>query len=64
LQLSRNSNQLPAPEIAHGLNVDLDLHGDVVGFDIDHASQKLDLSTLETVALTLQTTKAAWAGRG
>jgi uncharacterized protein YuzE len=46
-------------EIAHGLNVDLDSHGDVVGFDIDRASQKLDLSTLETVALPLQTTKAA-----
>jgi len=31
----------------------------VVGFDIDQASQKLDLSTLETVALPLQATKAA-----
>lgn len=45
-------------EIAHGLNVDLNSHGDVVGFDIDRASQQLDLSTLETVALPLQTTKA------
>ena len=31
-------------EIVEGLNVDLDAKGDVVGFDIDHASGKLDLS--------------------
>ncbi len=34
-------------EISDGLNVDLDADGGVVGFDIDHASQRLDLSTLE-----------------
>ena len=38
-------------EIVEGLNVDLDDHGDVVGFDIDHASGKLDLSKVETIAL-------------
>jgi uncharacterized protein YuzE len=38
-------------EIVKGLNVDLDEHGDVVGFDIDHASGKLDLSKVETIAL-------------
>jgi uncharacterized protein YuzE len=38
-------------EVADGLNVDLDAKGDVVGFDIDHASRRLDLSTLETIAL-------------
>ena len=38
-------------EITEGLNVDLDAKGDVVGFDIDHASRKLDLSKVETVAL-------------
>jgi uncharacterized protein YuzE len=38
-------------EIVEGLNVDLDAHGDVVGFDIDHASTKLDLSRIETIAL-------------
>ena len=32
-------------EVAAGLNVDLDANGDVVGFDIDHASKRLDLST-------------------
>jgi uncharacterized protein YuzE len=38
-------------EIVEGLVVDLDANGDVVGFDIEHASQKLDLSKVETVAL-------------
>jgi len=38
-------------EIVDGLNVDLDANGDVVGFDIDHASGKLDLSRIETIAL-------------
>ncbi len=46
-------------EIAPGLNVDLDDHGDVVGLDIDGASRKLDLSTLETVSLPVKATKAA-----
>ena len=54
----------PAPgaevrEMADGLNVDLDAAGEVVGFDIDRASTRLDLSTLETVALPLKTTRAA-----
>ena len=38
-------------EIVEGLNVDLDANGDVVGFDIDHASGKLELSSIETIAL-------------
>jgi uncharacterized protein YuzE len=38
-------------EIVEGLNVDLDANGDVVGFDIDRASDKLDLSRVETIAL-------------
>ncbi len=41
-------------EVTDGLNVDLDASGQVVGFDIDHASQRLDLSTVETEALPLQ----------
>ncbi len=41
-----------------GLNVDLDAGGEVVGFDIDHASKRLDLSTLETEALPLRATKS------
>ena len=43
-------------EIVEGLNVDLDANGDVVGFDIDHASGKLALSRIETVALPPATT--------
>jgi uncharacterized protein YuzE len=46
-------------EVADGLNVDLNADGDVVGFDIDHASKRLDLSTLETISLPLTTTRAA-----
>lgn len=38
-------------EIVEGLVVDLDAQGNVVGVDIDHASRKLDLSKVETVAL-------------
>ena len=38
-------------EVALGLNVDLDERGEVVGFDIDHASRKLDLTKVETIAL-------------
>ncbi len=46
-------------EIAHALNVDLDASGSVLGFDIDFASEKLDLSTLETIALPLRATRVA-----
>jgi uncharacterized protein YuzE len=45
--------------VADGLNVDLDEKGEVVGFDIDLASKRFDLTTLETVALPLSTTRAA-----
>lgn len=38
-------------EIVAGLVVDLDIDGEVVGFDIDHASKRLDLSKIETIAL-------------
>ena len=46
-------------EISDGLIVDLDADGQVVGFDIDHASRRLNLSTLETEALPLRATKGA-----
>jgi uncharacterized protein YuzE len=42
---------IEAREIVEGLAVDFDANGEVVGFDIDHASRKLDLSKIETVAL-------------
>ena len=38
-------------EVVEGLIVDLDEQGDVVGFDIEHASRKFDLSKVETVSL-------------
>lgn len=41
-------------EVAKGLNVDLDEQGDVVGFDIDFASKRLDLTKLETIALPIR----------
>ena len=40
-----------AREIVEGLVVDLDAKGDVVGFDIELASRKLDPSKVETIAL-------------
>jgi len=41
-------------EVAPGLNVDFDEKGEVVGFDIDHASRKLDLSKVETIGLPVR----------
>lgn len=38
-------------EIVAGLVVDLDAKGDVVGFDINQASGKLDLTRVDTIAL-------------
>ena len=38
-------------EIVSGLVADFDAEGNIVGLDIDHASQKLDLKTLEAVSL-------------
>ncbi len=46
-------------EVAEGVNVDLDAAGNVVGFDIDGASRRLDLTTLETVALPARSTRVA-----
>jgi uncharacterized protein YuzE len=46
-------------EIVSGLVADFDAEGSVVGLDIDHASQKLDLKTLETVSLPTLTAKAS-----
>jgi uncharacterized protein YuzE len=46
-------------EIAEGLVADLDAEGGIVGLDIDRASSKLDLTTLETFALPLKTTRVA-----
>ena len=50
IELKANAG-VEAREIVEGLVVDLDASGNAVGFDIDHASRKLDLSKIETVAL-------------
>ena len=41
-------------EVSDGLNVDLDAEGEVVGFDIDKASTRLDLSKLEVEVLPVR----------
>jgi hypothetical protein len=46
-------------EIVAGLNADLDASGAVVGLDIDHASETLDLTSLETIALPVRTARVA-----
>ena len=46
-------------EISDGLVVDFDSKGNITGIDIQHASQKLDLGTLETVSLPAVTTRIA-----
>lgn len=46
-------------EIANGLVIDFDAEGNIVGIDIDHASKKLDLQTLETVSVPTLTTRLA-----
>ena len=46
-------------EIADGLTLDLAADGSIIGLDIEHASERTDLSTLETIALPLSEMKAA-----
>ena len=44
-------------EVADGLVVDFDADGNIVGIDIEHASEKLDLTTIETEALPAVTVR-------
>ncbi len=46
-------------EIAEGIVVDLDDGGNIVGIDIQHASEKLDLTTLEIESLPAAAVKIA-----
>jgi len=46
-------------EIAEGLVVDFDSEGRVVGIDIQHASEVMDLKTLETESLPAGKTRLA-----
>ena len=45
-------------EVTDGLQVDINAAGEIVGFDIDQASSRMDLSTLETSSLPLRSTRA------
>lgn len=40
-------------EVANGIVLDFDADGNLIGIDIDHASQVVDLSRLEAQALPL-----------
>lgn len=46
-------------EVVAGVNVDIGADGAVIGIDIDGASSKLDLATLETRGLPIGRLKAA-----
>ena len=50
-------------EVASGVVLDFDGEGRLVGIDIDHASQKLDLSRLEAQGLPVTSVSLA-SGRG
>ncbi|MGN6562809.1 MAG: DUF2283 domain-containing protein [Thermomicrobiales bacterium] len=50
IELNENPSS-DSQEIAEGLVLDVDANGNPVGIDIDAASQRLDLATLETIAL-------------
>lgn len=45
--------------ITDQVNVDFDAEGGIVGIDIDHASKRLDLTSLETSDLPLRALRAA-----
>lgn len=46
-------------EVSKGVVLDFDDHGDLVGIDIDQASKKLNLTTIETQDLPAGKTKIA-----
>ena len=46
-------------EVADGIVLDFDADGRLVGIDIDHASQVVDLSRLNVVALPVQAAEFA-----
>jgi uncharacterized protein YuzE len=46
-------------EIQEGVVIDLDVKGKIVGIDIQHASEILDLATIETESLPAAKLKLA-----
>ena len=60
LYIDLNANpSADSREVADGMVIDLDSAGRVVGIDIQHASQVLDLNTLETESFPAARTKIA-----
>jgi uncharacterized protein YuzE len=45
--------------ISEQVNIDFDAQGGIVGIDIDHASTRLDLTSLETSDLPIRDLRAA-----
>ena len=60
LYIDLNANpSADSREVADGLVIDFDSAGRVVGIDIQHASQVLDLNTLETESFPAVKTRIA-----
>jgi len=45
---------ITSKEVSNGIVLDFDHEGNLVGIDIDHASQSVDLTQLEATALPLR----------
>jgi uncharacterized protein YuzE len=54
IDLSQKTS-IDSQEVAPGIILDFDIEGGLVGIDIDHASQVVDLSRLEAESLPLTT---------
>jgi len=50
----QNQPSTDSIEISDGLVVDVDADGKVVGIDIDHAAERMDLTRVDTVALPIR----------
>ncbi|MBI4932108.1 MAG: DUF2283 domain-containing protein [Bacteroidetes bacterium] len=46
-------------EVREGVVIDFDKEGNIAGVDIQHASEKLDLTSMEMIALPTPITKIA-----
>ncbi|HVA89568.1 MAG TPA: DUF2283 domain-containing protein [Chloroflexota bacterium] len=55
----RAATSADSREVAEGVVVDFDASGRVVGIDIQHASEVMDLETIETEALPSGRTRIA-----
>ncbi len=46
-------------EATDGVVIDFDASGNIIGIDVDHASEKLDLTNLEIIELPVKRIKAS-----